>query len=393
MHTDTILSRMELASYESNEKRVVILEELNKKVVSSYGENAIETAIIWNNLANAYVNIYKEEEARELYFKCLDIFVNLLGNEHPYVASVYYDLALWAKNAGDYFLQLSYAEKAQKIYRNRYGEVYFEVAELYLVIGDAEFMYSGDYNKSLQFYEDAKKIYIGLYEENNILVAQCDKKRANVYIAQHDLYTAEELIHSCKDKYEYEYGSTCVEMAEILILQSQINLYGKKFDLAINDANRVIDICKLYGRENSLFASGAYYILCNCYLEKEDWESVCYYAQKTINVIEMNGSNLHMMPEYIGSYSFLAISYSTNAEYEELAVDSIETTLELSKSCNNINIKIQAYYDAATVYNNLGIKDIALDYINEAYSMAMEVDQFNSNLESISILKRKILCE
>lgn len=268
MNMDTILSQMVLADYESNEKRVAILEELNNKVVANYGENTIETAIIWNNLANAYMNIYKEDEARKLYYKCLDIYVDLFGNEHPYVASVYYDLALWAKNAGEYLLQLNYAEEAQKIYRNRYGEMYFEVAELYLVKGDAEFMYSGDYNKSLHYYEDAKKIFIGLYGETNIFVAQCDKSIAYIYIVQHDLKTAEELIHSCKDKYENEYGSTCAEMAEILILQSQINLYSKRFDLAITDANRVIDICMLYGRENSLFASEAYYILCNCYLEK-----------------------------------------------------------------------------------------------------------------------------
>ena len=390
MHIDTIMSELVLANYESNEKRVAILEELNKKVIANYNENTMETAIVWNNLANAYMNIYNEEEAKKLYFQCLYIFENLLGSNHPYVASVYSDLALWAKNAGDYLLQIKYAETAQKIYRERYGEMNFEVAKSYLIKGDAEFMYSGDYNKSLRYYEDARKIYLGLYGETNIFVAQCDKRSANVYITQHDLDTAEELIRSCVNIYENEFGSISEDMAEVLVVQSQINLYNKKFDLAIKDANRTIDICKLYGRENSPFAITAYYILCNCYLEKADWKNVSYCAQRVINLNEMNEPYLSTVPEYIGAHSLLAIYYSTNTGYEDLAKDTIAKALELCQQCNNYNIKVQTYYDAARVYNYLGLKDSALDYVNNAYSLAKEIDESNPQLDAIISLINEI---
>ena len=393
MNIDTILSQMVLANYESNEKKVAILEELNKKVIANYGEYSIETAIIWNNLANAYMGIYNETEAKKIYLQCLHIYEDLLGLEHPYVASVYYDLALWAKNAGEHLLQINYAERAQEIYRNRYGEMYFEVAGLYLLLGDAEFVYSGDYNKSLRLYENAKQIYIGLYGEMNAFVADCNERRANIYIMQYDLATADELIRSCIEIYENEYGSVSDKMARVLVTQSQINLYSKKFDLAITNANRAMDICKLYGRENSPFASEVYYILCSSYYEKNDWEKVNYFAQKVIDLIEMNYPYLRTQSEYIGACGALAISYSTNVDYAELAIDAISKALELSQQCNNGNIKVQACYEAAMVYDNLGEKDTALDYVNDAYLLAKEIDEFHPNLAAILNLKKKILDE
>lgn len=393
MYIDTILSQVALADYENNGRKVVVLEELKKKVIANYGENSIETAIIWSNLANAYMSIYNETEAQKIYFECLHIYEELLGPEHPYVASVYYNLALLAKNTGEYSLQIKYAETAQEIYRNRYGEMYFEVAGLYLILGDAEYVYSGDYNKSLRLYEKAKNIYISLYGEWNALVAECDEKRARIYIVQHDLITAEELIHSCIEIYENEYGSMSDKMGEALLAQSEINLYSKKIDLAIMNANRVMDICKIYGRENSPFAETVYYILSICYCEKKDWEKVSYYAQKSIDLIEMNYPYLRIQPEYTGSCGLLALSYSMNVDCYDLAVDAINRALEASQLCNNGNIKVQAYYDAARVYSNLGEKDMALNYINNAYLLASEIDEFHPNLEAIAYMKKKILAE
>lgn len=397
INVETILSEVYLAQYEDAASQVLVFEELYRKITSIYGENSVESAIVCHNLANAYLNIYMHYKAKVLYNECLSIYMKLLSETHPYVAEVYNDLALCAQDEGDYLNQIKYIEKALDIYQKRYGEMYPEIAALYLQKGNAEFEYSGNYNRSLRLYEKAKNIYIELYGENSVCAAECYAAIANIYISlgtPSDLNEAGRLILSCIKIYEEELGITNISVIKLLIVYAQILYYKENFESAISQLNRALDICKLYDRENSPFAVTIYYLLGLCYYQKEDFDNATSYAQRTIETIRINYTYVYTVVEYSGAYCLLALCYSNSDIYKKATIDTIKEALDVIPQINNDYQIYSIYYDAATVYYNLGEKEIALRYVDNAYSIVVELYGVNNDMAMLVLeLRAKILDE
>ena len=60
--------------------------------LKTYGNDHIEVATIYNNIAGVYQDQEKLDEALEWYFKDLLISVKALGTEHAGVAATYYNI-------------------------------------------------------------------------------------------------------------------------------------------------------------------------------------------------------------------------------------------------------------------------------------------------------------
>lgn len=391
VHHSTILSEVALSRYKQTTiESLALLEEARRKVEGSYDTNSVEAAIIYNNLANAYLNSYNQSQAKQLYDECLKIFRNILGENHTYVASVYYDLALYYKDNSDYLKQGQYAEMAQTIYRNKYGEANTEVAELYEIIGEAEMLYSGDYNKALRSYEKAKAIFEDIYGTHSPSTASCYVDIAHVYILK-DLRIAKQYSNSAIEIYETTWGATNWRSVKALSIDSWINYYQGNLTAAITGANKSLGIMELYSREHSPAASTALYLLSTCYFESNDMDNAIIYAKRTLETILMNSGNHINTPEFGGAYGILAKAYSCTPGMEVAAIDSVGKAIDAISNTNNVSQKAETYYDAAIVYYNLRDKDAALKYVNLCYDATIEhYGAYHNMIRLVAELRQKI---
>lgn len=96
-------------------------EELYEKVllmsISLLGEECPYTAVIYSNLAGTYEEQGNHRDAKRLYEKVLGIRKRILGENHPDTATIYNNLAFIYSKQGKYTEAKKLFEKALEIYR------------------------------------------------------------------------------------------------------------------------------------------------------------------------------------------------------------------------------------------------------------------------------------
>jgi tetratricopeptide (TPR) repeat protein len=87
-----------------------------------FGENHPYVATSYNNLASLYESTGRYGEAEPLYQKALEIYLEQLGENHPSVATSYNNLASLYESTGRYGEAEPLYQKALEIARNSLGE-------------------------------------------------------------------------------------------------------------------------------------------------------------------------------------------------------------------------------------------------------------------------------
>ncbi|HNX60087.1 MAG TPA: tetratricopeptide repeat protein, partial [Spirochaetota bacterium] len=105
--------------------------------------------------------------AREYFEKTKNIYVAAYGENHPFVGSSYYALALEYFNDGENGKAISYYMRACELYRNAYGENHAFVAASYSGLARV-FTAMGDCEKAIGYLEKSRDIDYAVFGEEHI---------------------------------------------------------------------------------------------------------------------------------------------------------------------------------------------------------------------------------
>ncbi|MCL2137639.1 MAG: tetratricopeptide repeat protein [Coriobacteriia bacterium] len=121
------------------------------------GEEHLDTATTYNNLAMVYHDMGNYVMAHEYYKKAMTVREQLLGEKHPDTAEIYNNIGLACRDLGDYKKALHYVEKALEIREDMLGKKHTKTAIIYNSIARI-YRSLGDYTKALLFFKLALEI-------------------------------------------------------------------------------------------------------------------------------------------------------------------------------------------------------------------------------------------
>ena len=130
------------------DEALLFYEKALEQTKKEYGENHVDVARFYNNIASVYDTQGKYDEALELYNKALDILKPILSENHVYVATSYNNIASVYDKQGKYDEALELYNKALDIYKSTLGENHVDVATSYNNIASTYYS-QGKYDEAL----------------------------------------------------------------------------------------------------------------------------------------------------------------------------------------------------------------------------------------------------
>jgi tetratricopeptide (TPR) repeat protein len=178
-----------------NNSAVQYLKRALKIYTQIYGDNHIETALLYLTIA-AFKTLTKYYNDALFYcFKALTFFNSHLSADHCYIGYCYYYLGVSYCRLEQYDLSLHFLEKQLKIQNNTLPADHYEIGLTYLNIGE---IYEGlsFYHIALSYYTQADEIFhgTGLSSEHDAMV----ELQQHIPSTQNKLNTKNKLIDSMK---------------------------------------------------------------------------------------------------------------------------------------------------------------------------------------------------
>ncbi len=124
------------------------------------------TASSYNNIGIVYDNLGDYDKALEYHNKALEIFKDVLGENHPDTASSYNNIGIVYDELGDYDKALEFKNKALEIIKAVLGENHPDTAMFYNNIGNV-YAKLGDCDKALEYGFKALEIRKAVLGENH----------------------------------------------------------------------------------------------------------------------------------------------------------------------------------------------------------------------------------
>ena len=141
----------------SNSKAEILYKRILDIDINKYGENHINTTIIYNNLAALYNSQGRYDEASPLLQRTLQIRQKTLGEEHPETGNSYNNLAGLYNSQGRYSEALPLLQRALQIRQKTPGEEHPDTATSYNNLA-ALYKSQGQYGKALPLFQRALQI-------------------------------------------------------------------------------------------------------------------------------------------------------------------------------------------------------------------------------------------
>lgn len=101
----------------------------------SDGEASTMAAVVYSGMGQCYDGLDRYEEAEKYYLRALELNAKLLGENHPYVAGIYRNLARTAANAGQDSDAVTYARKALEVSMQNSDNLW-GLAQAHLTLGE-----------------------------------------------------------------------------------------------------------------------------------------------------------------------------------------------------------------------------------------------------------------
>ena len=145
------------------------------------GENHRDTATSYDGIGVVYKNLEDYDKALEYFIKALEIRKEVLGEKYRDTANSYNNIGVVYHNFGDHDKALGYLNKALEIRKEVLGEKHRDTATSYNNIG-VVYDVLGDYDKALEYYIKALEIY-------KVVLGEKHRDTANSYIGIGIIYT------------------------------------------------------------------------------------------------------------------------------------------------------------------------------------------------------------
>lgn len=141
------------------------------------GPNSVDVATALNNIGHAYWNSSNYTEAGRYFVNALEIYIQRLGPEHPWVAVTYTNcgaLFLESQQDEDFHKAILFFRESLRIYDKVLSSLHPLYAQTLCSIGRA-YMGRGDFQSALQHYNRALKIFDKSLGREHLLSKDCQK--------------------------------------------------------------------------------------------------------------------------------------------------------------------------------------------------------------------------
>lgn len=249
-----------------------------------YGENDSNVANLYNSIGGLYERQYDYPKALEYFFKALSIQEKVFGMKHPATATSYGNIGITLKHPpGDYPKALEYLFKALSIFKLVYGEEHIQVATAYnnigLVYGD-----QGDYSQSLEYLYKSLKILKKTQGEYSIFIASVYDSIGITNDALGNLSKALDYHFKALKVREMVVGEkhpdTAISYHCINLVYVQKGDYTTALDYSIKAMNIRKDV---FGTD-SLVTADSYIDVGTCYFVMKEYEKSMEYLEKALEI-------------------------------------------------------------------------------------------------------------
>lgn len=181
-----------------------------------FGESHPLVATCYSCMANVYYSRHgygvwysdvkdDYDTAMKYWQEALDIYIATYGEEDPFVASIYLDLAEIKHRLGQNDEAIYYIKQSLKINEKNVGNNHPRIASYYMTLGNI-YSSKGEYNTALKYDMKAYSLYRSFYVENDPVIADICTNIGIVYNRQEEFENALEYLFKALEIYKAAYG-------------------------------------------------------------------------------------------------------------------------------------------------------------------------------------------
>ena len=325
------------------QKFIPFAETMVKKI--DMGEE-IEQVRLIDALANVLKYIAEYSKAKELYEKSLHIREEVLGENHPDIATSYNNLALVYADQGEYLKAQELFEKSLHIREEILGENHLDTATSYNNLAGV-YKNQGEYLKAQELYEKSLHIMEEILGENHLDTATSYNNLAGVYKNQSEYLKAQELYEKSLHIREEVLGENHPDIAtsynNLALVYADQGEYLKAQELF----EKSLHIREEILGENHPSTATSYNNLALVYADQGEYLKAQELFEKSLHIMEEVLGENH--PDTATSYNNLAGMYMHQKKYRKALTYYIKAykVLEFKLGQNHPNTQI--------VYENLKI--------------------------------------
>jgi len=327
------------------DEAIKLFEEALALGQTLFGENSVEIAAIYHNMASAYKNQGDYPQALEWHQKALVIREKALGKEHPDTASTYNNMAIVYYSQGDYPKALEWHQKALVIREKALGKEHPDTAKTYNNMAGVYYG-QGDYPKALEWYQKALDIHEKALGKEHPDTASTYNNMANVYDDQGDYPKALEWHQKALDICEKALGKEHPNTASTYNNMASVYKNQGDYPKALEWYQKALDIReKALGKEHPDTAQ-TYNNMAGVYYSQGDYPKALEWYQKALDIYEKALGKEH--PDTAMTYNNMASVYNNQGDYPK-ALEWYQKALDIREKAlgkeHPKTIKTQKYIE------------------------------------------------
>lgn len=368
-----------LADYESAlnqyEKSLEILKSL-------FGDENIKVANSYNNIGNVYADMGNYEKSLELQLKALNVLIKLKGPDNIDLASLYNNIGLTYRDLGDLHKALEYNNQGLTLRLKYLAENHPAISSSYNNLGNIYFGLKR-YDESIQMHQKALEIRKSKTGEENPLVAASYNNIGNAFFRKGDYDSAMTMYQKSLSIKEKVLSPDHPDIALSYMNFGSVYTVINDFPNSLKFHNLALSLRKKVLGEKHPLTAGDYLNIAEVYFKKKDFDSSLYYCQKSICslVSEFEDTSEYKNPELRGILSPRKLLDALSLKAEVYHLISQRTDLAtLQKSFNTYNLAIELVDKIRTGYSAEESRLLLSERVGPIYEKAIDVcfDLFNT---------------
>ncbi|MBN1302188.1 MAG: CHAT domain-containing protein [Melioribacteraceae bacterium] len=223
------------------EKALEIYSGNVERLINKYGENHPFVALNYQNMAVLLGDVIGDHErALSIYQRSLNILLKTLGENNMDVARVYYNMGLSYYHMGQLQNALAFHDKALSIYYDVLAkELHTDVSMSYHEMGRV-YEALTDYPKAVSYYEQALSIRLKIFGKQHADVAQSYNSLGNINRSMHKYKEAIKYHNDALAILKNTYGTEHPAIAETYNNLAATYLEINSFDKAVESAQSAV---------------------------------------------------------------------------------------------------------------------------------------------------------
>lgn len=382
---------LEMATYYNNLANVYLVmmnfqkaEEYAQKSVDIIFETCEENSeyVAWAyNLAGIfYSNEEKFVESIELYEKSLEIFLSLYNDDYPLLITLYNNISQSKKDLGDYLSAKEYLEKAVILAEKVYGENHPTLADSFFSFGQIN-VYEEvlDLQSAKEYFQKALAIYKSVFGDNYPTICDIYRHLSLVYNKESDYSKAleyAEKAYGMLPDLEHNGNLKCSCLDALGIIYYSLGNYDKSLETY---KELLMLETQIHG-DNHTRTATAYSNLGMVYRQLRQLDKARNFYEKSHEIVLNVFGEKH--PDVVASYLMLSDISVEEGKYDE-AMAGYQKAIAIVKENfpKDVNTLANAYSRMANCYLLSNDIDNALHY----FTLALEIFEFVSGEESLDV--------